>query len=172
MDLIGLYTPDDITEAVNNVGSQIAADYADKNPIFVGVLTGSFVFVADLIRAAAIPSEVDFIRARSYGTSMESSGAVEITKDIEHDVRDRHVILVEDILDTGLTLRFLKEALSVREPASLKVCTLLDKPERRRVEIAADYVAFTIPDAFVVGYGLDLDQNYRHLPYVAVYDPA
>jgi hypoxanthine phosphoribosyltransferase len=159
MDLIDLYTADDIASAVSSIGSKIAVDYADKNPLFVGVLTGSFVFVADLIRAAAIPSQVDFIRARSYGTSMESSGAVEITKDIEHDVFNRHVILVEDILDTGLTLNFVSDRIAVGKPASIAACALLTRAGQPKPE----YWGIEVPPGFVVGYGIDYAEQYRWL---------
>lgn len=159
MDLIDLYTPEDLDRAVAKVGAQIAEDYRDKNPLFVGVLTGSFVFVADLIRAAAIPSQVDFIRARSYGTSMESSGAVEITKDIEHDVNNRHVILVEDILDTGLTLRYVEDRIRVGRPASVSSCALLARAGQPKPE----YWGIEVPPGFVVGYGIDYAEQYRWL---------
>ncbi|MDA2979669.1 MAG: phosphoribosyltransferase family protein [Actinomycetota bacterium] len=159
MDLVDLYTSDDIASAVSSIGSKIAVDYADKNPLFVGVLTSSFVFVADLIRAAAIPSQVDFIRARSYGTSMESSGAVEITKDIEHDVSNRHVILVEDILDTGLTLNFVSDRIAVGKPASIAACALLTRAGQPKPE----YWGIEVPPGFVVGYGIDYAEQYRWL---------
>lgn len=159
MDLIDLYKPEDIAAAVERMGSEIANDYRDKNPLFVGVLMGSFVFVADLIRAAAIPSQVDFIRARSYGSSMESSGAVEITKDIEHDVRDRHVILVEDILDTGLTLRYVEDRIKVGKPASIVSCALLSRAGQPKPE----YWGIEVPPGFVVGYGIDYAEQYRWL---------
>lgn len=159
MDLVDLYTPNDISDAVATLGSKIAADYADKNPLFVGVLTGSFVFVADLIRATAIPSQVDFIRARSYGTSMESSGAVEITKDIEHDVFGRHVILVEDILDTGLTLDFVADRIRVGKPESIASCALLSRAGQPK----PDYWGIEVPPGFVVGYGIDYAEQYRWL---------
>lgn len=159
MDLTDLYTADDIAHAVAKVGAQIAVDYRDKNPLFVGVLTGSFMFVADLIREAQIPSQVDFIRARSYGTSMESSGAVEITKDIEHDVRDRHVILVEDILDTGLTLHYVEDRIRVGRPASVASCALLARAGQPKPE----YWGIEVPAGFVVGYGIDYAEQYRWL---------
>lgn len=159
MDLVDLYTADDIADAVTSISSKIAVDYADKNPLFVGVLTGSFIFVADIIRAAAIPSQVDFIRARSYGTSMESSGAVEITKDIEHDVFNRHVILVEDILDTGLTLNFVADRIAVGKPASIAACALLTREGQPKPE----YCGIEVPPGFVVGYGIDYAEQYRWL---------
>ncbi len=159
MELIDLYTPEDISAAVNRMATEIANDYREKNPLFVGVLTGSFVLVADLIRAAGIPSQVDFIRARSYGTSTKSSGAVEITKDIEHDVRDRHVILVEDILDTGLTLRYVEDRIKVGKPASIVSCALLARAGQPK----PDYWGIEVPPGFVVGYGIDYAEQYRWL---------
>lgn len=159
MDLVDLYTTNDIESAVDELGSQLRRDFDGKNPLFVGVLTGSFVFVADLIRATAIPSQVDFIRARSYGSSMESSGAVEITKDIEHDVRGRDVILVEDILDTGLTLQFVADRMWVGKPASVVTCALLT----RAGQPTPDYWGIEVPPGFVVGYGIDYAEQYRWL---------
>jgi hypoxanthine phosphoribosyltransferase len=159
MDLIDLYTADDIAAAVTKIGSELKRDFEGKNPLFVGVLTGSFIFVADLIRATAIPSQVDFIRARSYGSSMESSGAVEITKDIEHDVRGRHVILVEDILDTGLTLQFVADRMWVGKPASVTTCALLSRSGQSK----PDYWGIEVPPGFVVGYGIDYAEQYRWL---------
>ena len=159
MDLIDLYTADDISNAVDELGSELRRDFEGTNPLFVGVLTGSFVFVADLIRATAIPSQIDFIRARSYGNSMESSGAVEITKDIEHDIRDRHIILVEDILDTGLTLEFVKDRMWVGKPASVATCALLSRAGQTK----PDYWGIEVPPGFVVGYGIDYAEQYRWL---------
>ncbi len=159
MELIDLYSTDDIASAVAKLGAELRRDFKDKNPLFVGVLTGSFVFVADLIRATAIPSQVDFIRARSYGTTMESSGAVEITKDIEHDITDRHIILVEDILDTGLTLEFVKDRMWVGKPASVATCALLSRTGQAK----PDYWGIEVPPGFVVGYGIDYAEEYRWL---------
>lgn len=159
MDLVDLYTADDIASAVSKLGAELRRDFNDRNPIFVGVLTGSFVFVADLIRATAIASEVDFIRARSYGNSMESSGAVEITKDIEHDIRGRHVILVEDILDTGLTLHFVHDRMLVGKPASVSTVALLSRAGQTK----PDYWGIEVPPGFVVGYGIDYAEQYRWL---------
>ena len=159
MDLVDLYTTNDIASAVDDLGSQLRRDFDGMNPLFVGVLTGSFVFVADLIRATAIPSQVDFIRARSYGSSMESSGAVEITKDIEHDVRGRDVILVEDILDTGLTLQFVADRMWVGKPTSVVTCALLTRAGQPK----PDYWGIEVPPGFVVGCGLDYAEQYRWL---------
>ena len=162
MELTDLYTAEDVANAVASVGRDIRSDYADKNPLFVGVLTGSFVFMADLIRAVGIPSQVDFIRARSYGASMQSSGAVEITKDIEHSVEDRHVILVEDILDTGLTLSFVHDRIRVGHPASIATCALL----ARQGQDKPDYWGIEVPPGFVVGYGIDYAEQYRWMSSV------
>lgn len=159
MNLIDLYDRDAIDAAVSRVAAEIAADYADKNPLIVGILTGSFVFVADLIREAAIPLDVDFVRARSYGMGMKSSGSVEITKDIEHDIRDRHVIIVEDILDTGLTLDFVADRIRVGGPASVATCALLT----REGSDPPDYWGIEVPPGFVVGYGIDYAEQYRWL---------
>jgi len=159
MELVDLYTPQDISEAVDRVGAAIAKDYQEKNPLLVGVMNGSFVFLADLVRSMAIPCQIDFIRARSYGTSMESSGAVEITKDIEHDVNGRHVIVVEDILDTGLTIEFVTERIRVGNPASVATCALLT----RHGQQPPDYWGIEVPEGFVVGYGIDYAEQYRWL---------
>jgi hypoxanthine phosphoribosyltransferase len=167
MELIDLYTAEDIASAVSSLGAELRDDFDGKNPLFVGVLTGSFVFVADLIRATAIPSQVDFIRARSYGTSMESSGAVEITKDVEHDVRGRHVILVEDILDTGLTLQFVKDRMWVGEPESVATCALLSRAGQDK----PDYWGIEVPAGFVVGYGIDYAEQYRWLTTIKTVAP-
>lgn len=159
MELVDLYSQQDIREAVDRVGAQIAADFDDKNPLLVGVMTGSFIFLADLVRSMAIPCQIDFIRARSYGNSMESSGAVEITKDIEHDVAGRHVIVVEDILDTGLTIEFVTDRIQVGNPQSVTTCALLTRKGQPR----PDYWGIEVPQGFVVGYGIDYAEQYRWL---------
>ncbi|MFV1999785.1 MAG: hypoxanthine phosphoribosyltransferase [Acidimicrobiia bacterium] len=159
MELVDLYTPQDISAAVDSVGAAIAEDYREKNPLLVGVMNGSFVFLADLVRSMAIPCQIDFIRARSYGTSMESSGAVEITKDIEHDVNGRHVIVIEDILDTGLTIEFVTDRIRVGNPASVTTCALLT----RQGQPQPDYWGIEVPEGFVVGYGIDFAEQYRWL---------
>lgn len=136
----------------------------------VGILKGAFVFLSDLIRYITIPVQVDFMAVSSYGTSTHSSGVVRIMKDLEEGVEGRHVLVVEDIVDTGLTLRYLRENLESRNPASVRVCTLLDKPARRKVEVQVDYNGFRIPDRFVVGYGLDYAERFRNLPYIGILD--
>ena len=167
-----LLTPEQIHARVREIAAELERDYAGKAPLVVGVLRGAFVFLADLVRQTDLPLEVDFISASSYGAGTESSGLVDIRLDVGQDIRGRDVILVEDILDSGNTLSKLLPELQKRGPASLKVCALLDKPERRVLPFQANYVGFTIPDAFVVGYGLDFDQHYRQLPYIGVLKPS
>jgi hypoxanthine phosphoribosyltransferase len=146
---------------------RISREYTGKNPVLVGVLRGSFVFMADLLREITIPVEVDFIAVASYNGGTRSSGVVRLNQDLSTNIQGRHVILVEDIVDSGLTLSYLIKNLKTRRPRSLAVCTLLDKKERRRAEVPVKYRGFVIPDKFVVGYGLDHNQRYRNLPYVS-----
>jgi len=160
----------DIESHVAEIGGQISADYAGKDPIFVGVLKGCFIFMADLMRHVSIDCSMDFMAVSSY-SGANSTGAVKINKDLSQDIGGRHIILVEDILDSGVTLNYLKNYLLVRKPASIAVATLLDKPARRKAEIYADYSCFEVPDAFVVGYGLDYNERYRNLPYIGVLKP-
>lgn len=162
---------DQIRERVETLGRQITRDYAGHEPLFVGVLKGCFIFMADLMRACDVRCTVDFMVVSSYGSGTSSSGAVEIIKDLSQDIAGRDVIIVEDILDSGNTLSYLKKYMEARNPASIRIVTLLDKPDRRTANVTADYVGFTIPDAFVVGYGLDYDQKYRNLPYIGVLKP-
>lgn len=166
-----LISEEELKERVQAIGAQIAADYEDKDPLFVGVLRGSFMFFADLMRVCPIPSGLDFLAASSYNSGTSSSGVVKIDYDIKTDVAGRHIILVEDILDSGNTLYNLTRHLSDRGAASVKLCVLLDKPARREKPIEPDYVGFTVPDEFVVGYGLDYADRYRNLPYVGVLKP-
>jgi hypoxanthine phosphoribosyltransferase len=163
-----LIDADAIAAKVAELGAAIARDYRGKDLVVVSVLKGSFVFAADLVRAVALPLEVDFLGVRSYGDSTETSGVVQITSDLTRSVEQRDVLLVEDIVDTGLTLRFLLDNLATRGPRSLKLAALLHKPARTRVPVAIDYLGFTIADVFAVGYGLDCAQRYRNLPYVGV----
>lgn len=164
-----LYTEEDLHTCTKRLGAQITADYADKEKILlVSVLRGSYIFMADLSRAIDLPVLVDFMSVSSYGAGTTSSGQVEIVKDISTAIEDYHVIIVEDILDSGNTLYYLMDVLRARKAASIRICTLLDKPERRTKPITADYVGFEVPDAFVVGYGLDYDQKYRNLPYIGI----
>ena len=163
-----LITEQQLTAKVSELAQQLRADYAGKNPALIGVLTGSFVFMADLIRRLDFDLTVDFMAVSSYEDATVSSGKVRMTKDCSHDIAGRHVIIVEDIIDTGYTLQHICNILKHRKPASLKLCCLLDKPSRRRAQIGPDYVGFEIPDEFVVGYGLDFAEQHRNLPYVAV----
>jgi hypoxanthine phosphoribosyltransferase len=157
---------------VAELGAQIACDYAGRAPVLVGILKGATLFVADLARAINLPVEFDFMAVSSYGSATTSSGIVRITKDLDSSIDGRDVILVEDIVDSGMTLRYLREYLERRNPASLAVCTLLDKQVARKADVAVEYVGFQIPDAFVVGYGLDYAERYRNLPYVGILRPS
>lgn len=165
------YTEDMIQRRVKELGALISAEYAEKKPLLVGVLKGSFLFLADLVRHINIPCEIEFIAASSYGSGAESSGEVKMSKVTGAVIENRHVIVVEDILDTGLTLDFLKRYLLSLNPASLKICTFLDKPSRRKISINADYVGYECIDAFYVGYGLDYAGYYRNLPYIGSLKP-
>ncbi len=160
----------ELEAAVARIGRRISEDYRDKDPIFVGVLKGCFIFMADLMRHVDIRCSMDFMAVSSYsGTS--STGAVKINKDLGEDIEGRHVIIVEDILDSGVTLSYLKNYLQGRRPASIRIATLMDKPSRRKADVYADYSCFEVPDAFVVGYGLDYNEHYRNLPYIGVLRP-
>ncbi len=159
-----LLPKEEIAKAVCRLAEEIRADYEGKPLLLVGVLKGSFMFLADLVRQIPLPLSVDFIRASSYGASTETSGKVRVVHGLDSPVKGRDVLLVEDIVDTGLTTRFLLDYLSRKKPASLKLCTLLDKKERRQVPVKIDYLGFTVPDRFIVGYGIDVDQRYRNLP--------
>jgi hypoxanthine phosphoribosyltransferase len=163
-----LISKPEIDNRVQRLADEISQDYEGKELVLICILKGAFVFMADLIRCLRIPCEVDFVRLTSYGTGTVSSGNIMITKDIETQIRGRYVLIVEDIVDTGLTLSFLVDKLKERGPESLKVCVLLDKKERRKVPFEAEYVGFDIPDRFVVGYGLDFNEMYRFLPDVCV----
>jgi hypoxanthine phosphoribosyltransferase len=156
---------------VGELGAAITADYAGKNPLLIGVLKGCFVFLADLARAIDISCEVRFLTASSYGFSSVTSGTVTISKHLDFEIKDRDVIIIEDILDSGVTLNALREYVLALEPASLRICAFLDKPSRREVEVGVDYLGFEVPDEFLVGYGLDYAERYRNLPYVASLKP-
>ena len=162
-----LISEEEIQKKVAEMGKKISEDFRDKDPLFVGVLKGCFIFMADLMRYVDIRCSMDFMAVSSYsGTS--STGAVKINKDLSEDIEGRHIIIVEDILDSGVTLNYLKNFLMVRRPASISIATLMDKPARRKADVYADYSCFEIPDAFVVGYGLDYNERYRNLPYIGV----
>jgi hypoxanthine phosphoribosyltransferase len=165
-----MITEDEIQTRVRELGRELADEYAGKNPILVNILKGGFIFLADIVRAMEIHCEMDFMVVSSYEDKTESSGVVRILSDLGLNIEGRHVLIVEDIVDTGLTLEYLRELLLARNPLSLKVVTLLDKYERRRVDVPIDLVGFRIPDEFVVGYGLDYAQRFRNLPYITVLD--
>lgn len=158
----------EIKAKVEEMGRALSRDYAGKYPLVVGILKGASVFMADLIRAISIDVQIDFMAVSSYGSSSKSTGVVRILKDLEQNIGGRHVLIVEDIVDTGLTLNYLLEILKARGPASIRVCTLLDKPSRREINVPVDYNGFSIPDEFVVGYGLDYSEKYRNLPEIYI----
>jgi hypoxanthine phosphoribosyltransferase len=160
---------DELQSRIRALGKEITRDYEGRPPLLVGVLKGAFVFMSDLSRAIDLPVEFDFMAVSSYGSATRSSGVVRILKDLDLDLTDRHVLIVEDIVDSGLTLAYLRKNLAARGPASMEVCALLVKEGLQRVELDLKYVGFTIPPRFVVGYGLDVDEQYRNLPYVAEY---
>jgi hypoxanthine phosphoribosyltransferase len=164
-------TEGQIQERVAELGDEISADYGDEPVLLIAVLRGAALFVADLSRQISSPVEIDFMAVSSYGSSTKSSGVVRIIKDLDETIEDRHVLVVEDILDTGLTLKYLLKNLASRQPASLEVCTLLSKVGKQRVPISCRYVGFEVPDEFVVGYGLDYAEKYRNLPYIGVLRP-
>ena len=159
-----LFPKSEIEAAVSRLASEITRDYRDKNPVLISILKGSFIFLADLVRHLALPLEVDFIGLSSYGSGTESSGKIRVERGLCTEVRERAVLVVEDIVDTGLTTSFLLDYLRKRKPSSLKLCALTDKPSRRQKPVAIDYLGFTVPDKFLVGYGLDWDQKFRNLP--------
>lgn len=160
-----------IADKIAELGARMTADYAGKDPVFISILKGSLPFLADLMRQVPIRLSLDFLEVSSYGNSTGSSGVVRILKDLAQPIEDRHVLVVEDILDTGFTLRYVLEHLQQQKPASVRLCTLLDKPARRIVPIDIDYSGFEIPDRFVVGYGLDYGERYRNLPFIGVLKP-
>ena len=166
------FSAEEISEIVKGLGAKISEDYKDKNLLLVSILKGSVIFMADLMRAITIPCRIDFMSVSSYGSGTKTTGVVKITKDLDINLEGYDLLIVEDILDSGKTLCYLKQLLQTRNPASVKICTLLDKPDRRTAPIQADYVGATIPDAFVVGYGLDYAERYRNLPYVGILKPS
>jgi hypoxanthine phosphoribosyltransferase len=167
-----LLSGEQVQARVAELGAQLATDYAGRDPVLISVLKGSIIFLADLVRAMPIPLSIDLMEVSSYGASTESSGQVRILKDLSTSIAGREVIVVEDIIDTGLTLNYLLRYLHDRGPASIKICCLLDKPARRLAEIEIDYRGFTIADRFVIGYGLDYGERYRNLPYIGVLRPS
>jgi hypoxanthine phosphoribosyltransferase len=165
-----IVTQEQMRSRIRELGRQISADYAGKDLVLVGVLKGAYAFFADLARAIRIPVQVDFIIVTSYGTQAKTSGKVKLVTELTEKIKDRDVLLVEDIVDSGLTIQYLTKALAKQKPRSIKVCTLLSKPERRVVDVPLQYIGFRIPNQYVVGYGLDYQQQYRNLPYLAVLD--
>ncbi len=163
-----IFSRQEIEAVVSRLAAEITKDYQDKCPLLIGILKGSFVFMADLVRLLDFPLEVDFIRLSSYGRGKESSGMVKVVQGLHSRVRGREVLVVEDIVDTGLTIAFLLDYLRRKKPASLKLCALTDKPSRRQIPVTIDYLGFTVPDKFLVGYGLDWDEKFRNLPDICV----
>jgi hypoxanthine phosphoribosyltransferase len=167
-----IVTEEQITKRLDDLASEITSDYAGEHLLFIGVLKGAFILMADLVRRVELPTSVDFMACTSYGSGTRSSGTVRILKDLDVDISGQHVLLVEDVVDSGLTLDYLLKNLRSRRPASIEVLAFLDKPSRRRVEIPIRYLGFEVPDVFVVGYGLDYAQRYRNLPFVGTLKPA
>ncbi len=163
-----MYTEEEIKNTVKKLGEKITNDYKGQSLLVVGILKGAFIFMADLVRSIDLPLEVDFMSVSSYGMSTISSGEVRINKDLDFSIKDKHVLIVEDIVDTGLTLNYIKNILQKREPQSVEICCLLDKPSRRKVDIPLAYIGYSIPDEFVVGYGLDYAEKYRNYPAVCI----
>ena len=166
-----LLSEDEIREKVRELGGKITADYKNSNLMLVTVLKGAVVFLADLMRQIDVPAEIDFMVVSSYGSGVKSSGVVKIVKDLDVPLAGKDILIVEDIPDSGLTLSYIKELLESRGPRSIRIATLLDKPSRRKVDLQADYIGFSVPDEFVIGYGLDYDEKYRNLPYIGILKP-
>lgn len=166
-----LFSAEEIKARVTQMGKTLTEDYKNKNPLLICPLKGSFMFFSDIVREIKIPCEIDFMAVSSYNSNTVSSGEIKILKDLTENINGRHVLIIEDIIDTGLTIYNLKKMLGSRNPESLKICTLLDKPSRRIADVSGDYCGFVIPDKFVVGYGMDLNEKYRNLPYIGIYEP-
>ena len=162
-----LYTEDEIRERAAELGEQITRDYMGEELIILGTLKGAVMWMCDLIKNIGLDTKIDFISASSYGSGTTSSGVVRVNKDVDFDLYKKNVLIVEDIIDTGFTLNYLKKYFSDRRPKSVRICTMLDKPSRRRVDLTADYIGFVVDDLFIIGYGLDFDQRYRNLPYIS-----
>lgn len=162
--LHSLFPRAEIKSAVSRLATEITGDYRDRRPVLIGILKGVFIFMADLVRHLDFPLEVEFVRLSSYGGSRQTSGKVKVVQGLSCSIKDKHILVVEDIVDTGITIAFLMDYLKKQKPASLRLCTLTDKPSRRRVLVNIDYLGFTVPDKFLVGYGLDCDEQYRNLP--------
>lgn len=166
-----LFTPEQIREGVQRVADEINRDYAGKELYAIGILKGAIVFYADLVRAIKVPVSFDFMAASSYGKNSTSSGAVKILKDLDFSIEGKHVLIIEDIVDSGLTLSYLLNNMKSRHPASVKLCAFLNKPDRREVDVKVDYLGFDVPNEFLVGYGLDYASKYRNLPYIGILKP-
>jgi hypoxanthine phosphoribosyltransferase len=166
-----LYRSDTLKQRIAELGAQITEDYQGKDLVLIAILKGSFPFLADLCRAIPLPLSIEFLGLSSYGSNTETTGVVRITQDLSNPIDGKDVLIVEDIVDTGLTLRYIEENFQTRNPRSIEVCTLLDKPSGRKIDVEARYVGFRIENHFVVGFGLDLDQKYRNLPYIGYFDP-
>jgi hypoxanthine phosphoribosyltransferase len=166
-----LITQQQIQTRIQELGAQISDDYRTLDPLLIGILRGVFIFMADLVREITVPIEIDFIGITRYGPSTQTEGIVRLTKDLEFSIQNRHVLFVEDIIDTGLSLRYILRTLKARQPASLEICTLFNKPRKRLFDLDIAYTGFTLPDKFIVGYGLDYDEQYRNLPFVGVLHP-
>lgn len=167
-----LFTETQIKARIDEIAKQIDSDYEGKSPLLIGVLKGSFIFMADLMRALTVDCTVDFLAVSSYGTKTETSGQVRMLKDIGQNIEGRDVLVIEDILDSGVTLNYIFKLLQARKPASIKLCTLLDKPSRRKVSVEVEYTGFTVPDEFVVGYGFDYAERFRNVPYIGILKPS
>ena len=154
----------DIAKTVARLAAEIRRDYAGRDPLLIGILKGSFIFLADLVRSIDMPLQIDFVRLSSYGSGTQSSGKIKVVSRLTRPVKNRHIIIVEDIIDTGLTTEYFIEYLNKKKPASVKLCALTEKPSRRKTEVKIDYLGFTVPDKFIVGYGIDWDEKYRYLP--------
>ena len=165
-----LFSQDEIKQAVARLAAEIKQDYQGKQPLLIGILKGSFVFMADLIRQLQLPVEVDFVKLSSYGAGKETSGKVKVVQGLKTPIKSRDVLVVEDIVDTGLTLSFLLDYLRKKKPASLKLCALTDKPSRRQVPVTINYLGFTVPDKFIIGYGIDWNEKFRYLPDICFID--
>lgn len=163
-----LFTVEQIQKRVRELAIKISEDYKGKEFLAVGILRGAFIFFADIVRLIQVPIEIDFLNVSSYAKT-ETTGEIKIHTDLREDIKDKHVLLIEDIVDTGLTLNYIKKMLLERKPASLKICAFLDKKPRRKVDVHLDYIGFEIPDEYVVGYGLDYENNFRNLPYIAIF---
>ena len=166
-----LIDENELNAIVKRLGAEITKDYQGKDVLLIGILKGSILFMADLMRAIDLPCNIDFMAVSSYGSGTESSGRVKINKDLDNDIQGKDIIIIEDILDSGKTLYYIRDILSARKPASIKICTLFDKPERREADIKADYVGSLVPNEFIVGYGLDYAEKYRNLPFVGILKP-